>query len=187
MKKITYVSLMLVMALTSRVNAVSTYLGTDDQLIHGPVTSTSTVIRDTAGDALGINADGSINASVTASTTTIQASGGKVITADVFGSTTALNVIDIGSPNLRGKSLVYTSSSSMVVGGGITLNALIKNVNMETTGGKCTYNLNGGDSFQIKKENSKSEDFGYAFSTLTVNLVAKDGGATCQAEIFGAQ
>ena len=176
---------------TIEAKAISSYLGTDDQLIHGPVTSTSTVIRDGV-DTLAINGDGSINVgntvnvAVTASTTTIQATGGKPITAEVKGSTTALHVLNIGQPDLHGKNVVYVSSDNFVTGASIAATGLIQSISLKAFGGNCNFSVNNGDTFQVRAGNEDYEQYHYVLRNATATLVSVSGTPICRSKIWYA-
>lgn len=144
------------------------------------VTSSNTVIKDAGGDALAINADGSINTSITlssdtASITTYQAEG------------TTDTVLNIGQPNLFGKTMVEVSSMSMVTSGVLSTTGLAKQVEVTALSGECTFSVNGGPNFILPKNTFKVKPYDYLLSNPSVTLVAKDGGATCRAEILTAQ
>lgn len=138
------------------------------------------------GGRLDVNAT-ITSADVSVSTVGIRGSQGSIITSQTKTAGTALLVNNAGRPDLDGKSLVYKSSDSMVVGGaGITLTGLANQVDLQAVGADCTFNLAGGEAINVAKNTSESFNFDYTATNLTVNLTAKSGGATCKARITGA-
>jgi len=167
--------------------ATVTVSGTVTSSITGTVqtASTNTVVRDASGNAITVTA-GALNVAVTASTTSIQAAGGKVITADVKGSTTALNVLNVGQPDLHGKVFVYASSATMVVGSTLTLTGLINVIDMRAFVNDCTFVINSGAPIVVRKNNSNEKNPNYTLANAQVLLSSQSSGARCEVDIEGA-
>ena len=169
--------------------ATVTVSGTASVSVINPVlvTSSNTIIKDSAGDALAINTDGSINTIVTSSTQAIKGRNGNTITSqNISASTEPLHVLNLGQPNLYGRSIVYKSSDSMVTSGILTLDAMIKSIDLISFNDDCTFNINSGSNFQIKKNTAEDYNFDYVMTGGTVTLVSKGAAATCKVRIFGA-
>lgn len=211
----------LLVGLSAYSASAATYLGTDNQATTVTntvnVVSTNTVVKDAGGDALAINADGSINSTVSGSVsatvantlnvvstnTIIKDAGGDALAINADGSLNTVTAIssagvynvpggtlevrDIRQPDLEGKSAVYASSNSMVTGGTVSISGLTKSVHLFALNGECTFSINSGDSLLVQKNTSEDYDYAYTLSNGSVNLSAKDGAAICRSRIIGAQ
>lgn len=117
-------------------------------------------------DTLAINADGSINATVTS--------------ADVTGSTVA--AIGPGAGKYERENDMTCSSTNLAFSG------LVKSITLAALTNDCVFTINGGDSITIRK--NTAEDFPFEYSLTgdadTVTCVSKSAGATCQATIVGS-
>jgi len=130
---------------------------------------------------------GTWNADVSISTVGIRGSQGKIISSsDTAAGGTALQVINVGRPNLDGKSMVYASSNSMVTSGVLSLTGLGKSIDLQAFSGVCTFTINSGAQLEVSKNTSESYDYDYTLTNPSVTLVSKDTQAICKVRIVGA-
>lgn len=126
------------------------------------------------------------SANVSESTVGIRGSQGTIITSETQSAGTALLTTNSGRADLDGLSLVYKSSDSMTVGGSLTLTGKANQVDLQAFTNDCTFNIGGGESINVSKNNAESFNFDYTAVNLVVNLTAKSSGAICKVRITGA-
>jgi len=171
---------------TVGLNAGSNNIGT----VSG--STVTSIIKDSGGEEATVTGGKlDVNATITSadvsiSTVGLRGSSGALLTDTTVGSGNALDVLNAGRASLDGKSLVYKSSDSFVVGGALTLTGLANQVDLQALGGDCTFNLAGGEAIVVEKNTAEAFSFDYTATNLTINLTAKDASSTCKARMVGA-